>query len=539
MSSSPVTKFWQSSSPVAQFWQQLRNSKEERKEAHLFVTLPLNIYWAGVTELGSAMYVRECYERIWRILESDWDQQPSHFLLLGTPGIGKSFFLLYTVYRLLGKLRESRKPFKIVLQMGAEGACHYLLSMGGFFGSGLQVKEIPEVEVHRHIADAENYYLIDSSLPHSVANARTLMVSYPDPKLYDYYDRHSVVKKLYMPTWSLAECQTARKYIYTECDETTFAMNFEKLGGVPRFVLFKPHHLPIEEQSVRDDYVKETLSMVVNSKRAFLASILGDTIFEPNEIVHYEVPALDFTYKKHFVKLATLHVTQIVLRNLSEKQRLEVGRMIKAVAKTHPYAMEKLEFFIQALLLGTVEEWPRRFRLHWLRGLRSFADLASIQFHKLDHVTCGFGRLLSIDDIGPLESERKKKGYQAMWGMSMVPQASGIDGVYLDENHVSLLYMKPRGDRKISAGSVREVMTLFKGNDSRKIWIHNLVPEHQFDDCRPLEYDGYPEEIAHLDDSVAQFALCVTMSMDRTPASMELTEEAVPSLSSPRGGIVE
>ena len=485
------------------------------------------------------MYVRECYDRIWKILDSDWSQQSSHYLLLGTPGIGKSFFLLFTVYKLLGKLREGKKPFKIIVQTGAEGACHFLIYMGGRFSSGLQVKEISETDIHNHIADPENYYLIDSSLPHSVANARTLLVSYPDPKLYDYYDRHSVVKKLFMPTWSLAECQIARKCIYTLCDDVTFNQNFEKLGGVPRFVLFKPHHLPVEEQSVRDEYLKETLAMVVNSKRAFLASILGDTIYEPNEIVHYECPVLDTTFRKHYVKLASLHVTQIVLRNLSDKQRIEVGRMLKAVARTHPFAMEKLEFFIQALLLGTVEEWPRRFGLRWLRGLRSFADLSSIQFHKLDHVTCGFGRLMSVDDIGPLEVERKKKGFQAMWGFSMVPQLSGIDGVYLDDHHVSLLYMKPFRDRKMNVGAIREVMTLFKGSDSRKVWIHNLTLEHQFDDARPLDYEGFPEEILHMDDSVAQFALCVSMSMDKLPSSLELTEEAVPSLSSPRGGIVE
>ena len=486
-------------------------------------------------EQGSSMLIRDCYEKLFVILESDWAIAPAHYLLLGTPGIGKSFFMHYLVNRLLVKLRTCSKPFKIVVQSGSQGCCHFLIQKGGFMSKGLSVKEVDEATVHKLIGDPENYYLIDSSLPHAVPNAKTLMVSYPDPRLYEYYDRHSVVKKLYMPTWSLFEATIARKFIFTECDEAAFQTNFEKIGGIPRFILYKPNHLPVVDQIIRDDYIKESLALLVSSKRSFVASLMGDTIYEPNEIVQYECPYLDLTFKHHFVKLASLYVTQIVLRNLSDKQRVELGRMIKQVATAHPFALEKLEFFVQAMLLGVVDEWPRRFRVRLLRGMRAFSDMKAIDFLKLDHVNCGFSRLMGFEDIERLETERRKKGFVAMWGISCIPQPSGIDGVYIDEQHVDLLYMKPVKDRKVSAGAVREVMTLFRG-DERKVWIHNLCLEDQFDTSRPIDYEGFPEEISYLDDNVAQFALGLSLSYSRSPSSVEVTEKSVPALTSPRGG---
>lgn len=522
------------------FWDNLRSANEEMRDNQRLLILPstdkLKLYWGGVKEQGSCMLVRDCYEKLFMLFEHDWSQQSSHYLLLGTPGIGKSFFLYYVANRLLKGQATSSKPFKVIIQTGSQGSARYLLQKKG------KSKLLSDSDMHALLGDPDNYYLIDSSLPLVVPNAQTLLVSYPDPRLYEYYERHSVVKKVYMPTWSLAECLAAKKQIFPLCDDSSFLCNFEKLGGIPRFVLYKPNRLPVEDQLIKDEYIRESLTLLTTSKRSFLSSLMCDTIYEPNEIVQYEVPSEDVTFKNHYVKLASLYVTQIVLRNLADKQKHELARMITEVALTHRFAMEKLEFFVQALMLGIVEDWPRRFDLKLLRGPKSLADIKSTEFFKLDHVNCGFSRLMGVEDVERLEHERRKKGYDAMWGVSVIPQPSGIDGVYIDDKHVELLYMKPQKDRKISTGAVREVMTLFKGQENRSIWIQNVCLEDQFETATPIDYDGFPEEVHYLDDNVAQFALGLSLS-EKTSRSLSLTERApiIPKMQtvSPRGGIVE
>ena len=42
---------------------------------------------------------------LFQIIDTDWDKVNSHYLLLGTPGIGKSHFLYYVAWKLLTKLR--------------------------------------------------------------------------------------------------------------------------------------------------------------------------------------------------------------------------------------------------------------------------------------------------------------------------------------------------------------------------------------------------------------------------------------------------
>ena len=530
-----------------QFWQNLRNSKEEVKENKRFLVLPEKQTWGGVHDQGNIMYVRHCYEQLFQIIDTDWDKTNSHFLLLGTPGIGKSYFLYYVAWKLLTKLRTSMKPFKVIVQSGSEGGCHFLCSAGTIFKNSINVKEVDDSTVHKHLADANNYYLIDSSLPHFTPNAKTLLVSYPDPKLYDYYDRHSVVKKLYMPTWSLGELEIARRNIYTLCDETAFYANFEKLGGVPRFILYRPQHLPVEDQNIMDEYIHESLALMESGKRQFIANLLSDSVFEPNEVVHYEVPAYDFSFKHHYVKFASLHVARIVVQGISDKQKLEMGRLLKNVALTHAFAQEKLDLFNQAIILGFVEEWPRRFKSKYLRGLR-LSGLDSIvgvegpvEFLKVDHVKCGNARLMNHDDISHIENERVKRGYRAMWALATTPQVSGIDGVYMDDKHISLLYTKPIKDKKVDCGALREIMTAFRS--SRSVWLHNFVLEPQFHEARSIEYEGYPEEISFIDDNITQFAL--TLSLDfagleskqggiATPRNIHLEERPSPSLASPR-----
>src|SRR5260363_283572 len=49
---------------------------------------------------GSKIFVRKAYEELWEIIDK---QHPGHdFLITGNPGIGKTFFILFLLYILVG-----------------------------------------------------------------------------------------------------------------------------------------------------------------------------------------------------------------------------------------------------------------------------------------------------------------------------------------------------------------------------------------------------------------------------------------------------
>jgi hypothetical protein len=61
--------------------------------------LPNNVHWVDDPKRGSALFVRDCYKKLWDFV-SDENQPTVCFSICGNPGIGKSWFLYYVMLRL-------------------------------------------------------------------------------------------------------------------------------------------------------------------------------------------------------------------------------------------------------------------------------------------------------------------------------------------------------------------------------------------------------------------------------------------------------
>ena len=96
---------------MQRFWEGLPNARLQDNE----LSMPEGVFWLGDPRLGSRLYVRpEVYYALFdQIIASKCGQGGGPFVVSGTPGIGKSFFLLYALWRLR---TDNRPPRSIMFE---------------------------------------------------------------------------------------------------------------------------------------------------------------------------------------------------------------------------------------------------------------------------------------------------------------------------------------------------------------------------------------------------------------------------------------
>lgn len=105
-----------SDTALLRFWSAL--GAAELDEQHSVLTLPAGCTWLGDSRRTRTMYVRSCYPLLYQRLAGQHCA-----VLLGTPGIGKTMFGLYLLWR---RLREREAPsggHGPVVYQSAEGLC--------------------------------------------------------------------------------------------------------------------------------------------------------------------------------------------------------------------------------------------------------------------------------------------------------------------------------------------------------------------------------------------------------------------------------
>ncbi|KAJ3290888.1 hypothetical protein HK104_006471 [Borealophlyctis nickersoniae] len=187
----------------------------------------------GRSDRGSIMIVRECYEQLAEIVFSTINAKWK-VLLTGTPGIGKSFFLSFICYKIL-----QTDPAATIIFQDAEKT---RLLINGFMATRGH-----EDSFEMELASTETWYLVDGCMPQGV-EAKTILVTSPNPEYFKRWQKHEKVKKYLMPVWSFEELEACWSLLYrTRINAfTNAAFAFDvlrerwlKFGGVPRTVLFK------------------------------------------------------------------------------------------------------------------------------------------------------------------------------------------------------------------------------------------------------------------------------------------------------------
>ena len=208
------------------FWNSLRKIAEEERLLHFDHIPPF------FPDGFKALYVRKAYEDLFEIICKNHkadasEEQFRGMAITGTPGIGKSVFLFYILWRLANMKVEGT----VILHRRADlGLIYVFQKDGGWIA--LDRKDILLL-----LIEPSTWYLTDSLLsPVDGAKGVTIVVSSPAEKHYSKFLECSHVAPLhYLPIWSLDELRLVAP-LYNKSEDVV-KERFRLIGGLPRFVL--------------------------------------------------------------------------------------------------------------------------------------------------------------------------------------------------------------------------------------------------------------------------------------------------------------
>ncbi|KAI3646728.1 hypothetical protein MP228_009656 [Amoeboaphelidium protococcarum] len=175
------------------------------------------------------IYVRDAYIRMFDAIYNNGNPPPQWKVLVsGTPGIGKTLFLIYCAYRL-------------VTEYGKTVFLHLSTAQYKFIISPEGVQMIPNVAFKFPKGD-DWYYLVDSLDPGSISCAMTILTVAPGSRCTNQYAKDAS-PFYYMPLWSWKQVEQAVSVLELQYDMSMLKHRFDILGGVPR-QLFYTFELP-------------------------------------------------------------------------------------------------------------------------------------------------------------------------------------------------------------------------------------------------------------------------------------------------------
>jgi Cdc6-like AAA superfamily ATPase len=215
---------------------------------HTLLTNPIpeqhrNLFWASDDamkdlaadlQVSNVLYVRHCYHGIYEeIMEYVRDQSlvqalstlPCNIFLTGTPGIGKTSFLLYFIHKLV----KSKRP----VVFGSKTNSKYFHCWDN---DGLH-RVVSEGEIEKLRKDSANFFVMDS-MEVSTTRGPCLVSSSPRDNIAHQFRKNAAT--FYMPPWNWDEIYQCYELIYStikpDLGLAQLAARFYVLGGVPRLL---------------------------------------------------------------------------------------------------------------------------------------------------------------------------------------------------------------------------------------------------------------------------------------------------------------
>jgi hypothetical protein len=224
------------------------------------------------------LFLRTCYAEMFNLLLANKCIKEK-FAISGTPGIGKSLFFFYMLWRFV-QPDESWKPKNILYQLESY-----------FFFIDIEKKEFYDVSkaFARHFVKASDVYIIDGEvrklLPHS---GLTLFISSPCSRRYRKYVTHQDPMKFCFPIWMRDELEECRMLCYPHVSQDALQATYDVYGGVARAIFgvsLKPNQLvcmlamdnALESTSAVDDInIFFDITAIHNDSNTLLHCISGN-----------------------------------------------------------------------------------------------------------------------------------------------------------------------------------------------------------------------------------------------------------------------
>ena len=401
------------------------------------------------------MYVRQAYRDLHEKIAS---HAQNHIIITGTPGIGKSFFALYELYKAVTE-------DKVVVFQHLPAHLIYVFANN----EGLSAPLIGDCE--EWLSSEDTVYLYDAgtniSPNHMLRKAKIRVFSSPNNQNYSEIWKTTSSLKFYMPVWSWPEIECLERK--SEVNMDIVEKMYDIFGGVPRHLF----HISADK---RDQVVWDLDSKCAQIEVTdILKNIEESTATECHRIFHYNT---DDNYTKSGTDFASPYVEEKIYESLSKQKEENLYRFLLKSAATPDVAVirgkmfERLchrllpqggEFTIRKLGMtnGTPTDLQKR-------TSTSFHDLSEL---KPDHyMVPSSKRFPSVDAIVPPDI-----GYQ----------------MTVSKHH------------PLNVNGINDVMDAC---GCRSLRLYFVIPKDIFDDF-PMQ--GYKKGTLHA--AVEQYALCINL----------------------------
>eukprot|EP00158_Paraphelidium_tribonemae_P009932 Partr_v1_DN29002_c1_g4_i6_m58976 putative crinkler (CRN) family protein len=275
------------------------------------------------------LFVRECYVAVFELLMASIIAGGRWFGISGTPGVGKSLFFVYILFRFLTK--STWKPNRIVYQKGNEFECYDLkkYEVVGLCDSP-EITNLLCLEDTLYVADGR-----DSCF--RMSSCVTLFISSPRSDHFKDYVKQLKATVWYFPIWTLEELSACRQKCHGSFPQNVLAERFRIYGGVARFAFYD---FMADVQYVRKDPIEmETALADVNAVKSLCAIGLPSKMFETTHtLLHMMVGERHgFPYQFLYVDIASKYVGEQLwdrhYKEMISNLRAMIGGMPSEISK--------------------------------------------------------------------------------------------------------------------------------------------------------------------------------------------------------------
>ena len=189
------------------------------------------------------IFVRSFYGRLAKqLISKNWS------ILLGNPGVSKSWFQWYLLYCIANKCGcyDSTESPKVIVRQVASNLMTYYFPL-----SEEAYESRTDPFLLRQLDQRATLYLYEpgsrlSGPFHDTYSGQIIATCSPDERRYKEFQKNGAIK-FYMPCWTLDELQAVGAYIDSKCHEKlevdfspmAVSDRFKRFGGIFRYVL--PH----------------------------------------------------------------------------------------------------------------------------------------------------------------------------------------------------------------------------------------------------------------------------------------------------------
>ncbi|KAF0382297.1 putative crinkler family protein [Gigaspora margarita] len=204
---------------LSKFWKVLKNVKISGK----FLRLSDNNHFFGKQSQPSVVFIRDCYIDLEGIV---FDKKIRRLRITGNPGIGKTFFGYYILYKLASKC-------KTVIY-------HKVNNDPIIFSNEGSISKENLFSFNQYLNEPETWYIVDGHVPKE-CEAKTILVCSPKKGNYREFDKYIGSTIRYMPVWTFNEIEECRSNIFNHLGIDKIKNLYMRWGGIPRFVLENAH----------------------------------------------------------------------------------------------------------------------------------------------------------------------------------------------------------------------------------------------------------------------------------------------------------